>query len=139
MGAKDETIGRYMTPCPHTIGADQPLERAHAMMRQYNIRHLPVLTGGRLVGLVSSRDLLFIETLREVDPATVTVDEAMSQDPYVVPSSTPLATVCAAMGEHHYGSAIVMDEGHGVLGIFTAIDALKLLAEKLGHAPAARG
>lgn len=134
MSGKVETIGRYMVPSPHTIGKDQTLERAHAMMRQHGIRHLPVLEGGKLVGLLSSRDLLFIETLRDVDPATVTVEEAMSQNPYVVPTSAPLADVCAQMGEHHYGSAIVTDErGGGVVGIFTAIDALRLLAEKLGH------
>jgi acetoin utilization protein AcuB len=51
------TVERFMTRSPLTIGQDQPLAAAHRMMREHRVRHLPVLDGGMLVGVVSQRDL----------------------------------------------------------------------------------
>jgi acetoin utilization protein AcuB len=95
-------------------------------MRTYGIRHLPVLEGGRLAGVLSQRDAYFIETLAGVDPAKVPVEEAMSVDVYAIPPETPLAEVAATMAEHKYGSAVVIDGSH-VVGIFTLVDALRAL------------
>jgi acetoin utilization protein AcuB len=128
------SVAEYMTARPHTIGRDQTLERAHAVMREYGIRHLPVLDGGKVVGLVSSRDLHLIETLRDVDPATVFVEEAMAQDPYTVAPETPLAEVVATMAKRQFGSVIVTD-GRGAIGIFTTMDALRALGDLLGIGP----
>jgi acetoin utilization protein AcuB len=95
-------------------------------MRAYGVRHLPVLEGGRLAGLLSQRDALLVETLREVDPATTPVEDAMTTEVYVVAPSTPLKDVALAMVEHKYGCAVVV-EGHHVVGIFTTTDALRAL------------
>jgi acetoin utilization protein AcuB len=51
------TVDKYMTSHPHTIGVDQPLSLAHKIMTEFRIRHLPVLDGGKLVGVISDRDL----------------------------------------------------------------------------------
>lgn len=120
-------IRHFMTKNPLTIGHTQTLEKAHEMMREHAIRHLPVLTEGKVVGLLSSRDMHFIETLRDVDPRTTTVDEAMSSDVYVTHPDTPLEEVAATMAEHKYGSTIVTDQGK-IVGVFTTVDALKALA-----------
>lgn len=124
------SIRDYMSTIPHSIGADQPLSVAHAMMRKHQIRHLPVLDGGKLVGIVSDRDLRFIETLKDVDPEAVHVDEAMSTDVYRVEPSMPLARVAAEMADRKLGSAVVIDNGH-VLGIVTTTDLCRALAEVL--------
>jgi acetoin utilization protein AcuB len=120
-------IGKYMSRDPYTIGQDQPLIVAHEVMREHNVRHLPVLAGGKLVGVLSQRDLHLIETLREVDPATTTVDEAMTGDVYVTGPDAPLDEVAAHMAEHKYGSAVVVDRGK-VVGLFTTVDALTALS-----------
>lgn len=117
-------VYKYMTPSPHSIGRKQTLATAHRMMRDHKIRHLPVLDAGVLVGLVSERDLTFLETLRDVEPSTAMVEEAMSPEPYFVNVDTPVREVALAMIEHKYGSAIVVDHGN-VVGIFTTIDALR--------------
>lgn len=124
------SIDQYMTACPHSIGVDQTLAVAHRLMRTYKIRHLPVLTGGRLVGVVTDRDLKLMETLRDVDPEEVPVEDAMSAEPYAVEPGTPLDAVAAEMAERKYGCAIIM-QSDKVVGIFTAIDACATLAELL--------
>ena len=132
-----KAIRHYMTPSAHTIGVGRSLADAHRVMREHQIRHLPVLDGGKLVGIATERDLHLIETLKGVDQATVTVEEAMSQDVYAVEPETPLAEVVGTMAEHRYGSAVIAHEGH-VLGIFTTIDALRVLAKLANDEPSPR-
>jgi acetoin utilization protein AcuB len=115
-----------MTRAVHTIGTKSPLSEAHRLMNDHAIRHLPVLEGGRLVGVVSMRDLHLIETLKGVDPQEVSVEEAMAQEAYTVPPGTGLTEVARTMALHKYGSAVVARDGR-VEGIFTTIDALRAL------------
>ncbi len=122
----NDAIENFMTRSVHTIGTKSPLTEAHRMMNDHAIRHLPVLEGGRLVGMVSQRDLHLIETIKGVEPKEVTVEEAMSQDAYTVTPETPLASVAREMALHKYGSAVVL-RGAQVLGIFTTTDALRAL------------
>jgi acetoin utilization protein AcuB len=121
-----DTIETFMTRSVHTIGTKTLLADAHRMMNDNNIRHLPVLEGGRLVGMLSQRDLHLIETLKDVDPKEVRVEEAMSQDCYTVAPEAPLAEVAREMAQHKYGSAVIL-RGAEVLGIFTTTDALRAL------------
>ena len=123
-------IADHMTRTPHLIGAEQSLSAAHEVMRANGIRHLPVLHGGKLVGVVSQRDLHFVEALRDVDPDDVTVEEAMTQDVYAVPPRTPLKEVVNEMAERKLGSAVVV-EGNRIVGVFTTIDALDTLVGML--------
>jgi acetoin utilization protein AcuB len=122
------TIRKFMTQNPHTIGQDQMLTVAHRVMRENRVRHLPVLEGGKLVGVISQRDLHLIETLQDVDPATTSVEEAMTMDVYVTTPSTPLDEAARIMAEHKYGSAVVVDRGK-IVGMFTTVDALNALAQ----------
>ena len=124
------TIQKYMTTTPHSIGVEQPLSRAHTMMREHEIRHLPVLHGGALVGLLTERDLRLVESLAGVDPTTVKVEDAMSTVVYSIGPETPLDVVVATMGEHKYGSAVIM-QNDKVVGIFTTVDVCRALAELL--------
>jgi acetoin utilization protein AcuB len=127
----DQTmVGHYMIPRPATIGPEASLASAHRLMRERRVRHLPVLQGRRLVGVVSQDDLHLIETLKDVDPEKVTVDEAMTPEPYFVGPRTSLARVARAMAEHKWGCTVVLEKA-SVVGIFTATDALALLAQIL--------
>jgi acetoin utilization protein AcuB len=126
------TVDRFMTHCPHTIGHDQPLSAAHEMMRRYSIRHLPVLEGGKLVGILSQRDLHFIETLSDVDPETVPVSDAMSSEAYAVGPRSSLRKVAAEMADHRYGSAVIVDKER-VIGILTTVDGMRALSMQLAE------
>lgn len=124
------TVQKYMSTTPHTIGVEQTMSVAHRMMREHRVRHLPVLRGAKIVGLVSDRDLNLLETLSGVDPKQVTVEEAMSQDPYIVAPEDALDGVVMTMASNKYGSAIVAQRDK-VVGIFTTVDACRAFAELL--------
>lgn len=117
-----------MSTTPHTIGSDQTLDKAEKMMAQHHIRHLPVLSGGNLVGILSERDIKLVESFRDVDPTKVTVEEACTPEPYIVAASTPLTEVCANMAAKRYGCALICDN-HKLVGIFSWVDALNALNE----------
>ena len=123
-------VDHYMTHGPHSIGQEQTLLQAHQLMRQHNIRHLPVLHGGKLAGVLSDRDLHLIETLRDVDPEKVTVEEAMSPTAYTVSRRAPLDEVVREMAAPRYGCALIVDNGK-VVGVFTPVDALVAFADLL--------
>lgn len=123
-------ISKYMTPSPHSIGRDQTLSAAHKVMREHRCRHLPVLHGGKLVGIISERDLHLVETLKDVDPEEVTVEDAMLTQVYSVSPDTPLDEAASEMAGKKYGSAVVIQNGK-VVGIFTTVDACRALAELL--------
>ncbi len=125
-------IDDYMSALTVTIGSDQPMSDAATRMREHGFRHVPVLYGGKLVGILSDRDLAMVESLGGVDPDEVPVREAMTPEPYTVSRGTPVGEVVAEMAEHKYGTAVITDAGKPV-GIFTTIDALRLCAELLGR------
>jgi len=103
---------------------------AHRMMREHRIRHLPVLRGSKIVGVVSDRDLNMVETLKDVDPQTVLVSEAMSQDPYLVSPDAALDEVVSTMAKSKLGSAVITQHNK-VVGIFTTVDACRAFADLL--------
>lgn len=125
---KTAPIAEFMTPLPHTVGSAQTITFAQKMMQKYDIRHLPVLHGGELYGVVSDRDLGMVAGLNEVNPDATTVEEAMTQEAYTVSKDTPMFDVLNEMLAHKYGSAIVV-EGSKIVGILTTHDALKLLVD----------
>lgn len=95
-------------------------------MWQLGVRHLPVLEGGSLVGVVSERDIAFAKQLTHADKLPVA--EAMSAEPLVVGPQMPLGVVAKTMAENKVGCVIVV-EGRDVVGIVTTTDALAILAD----------
>ena len=123
-------IQKYMTTAPHSIGNDQTIAKASLMMNDHHIRHLPVLHGGRLRGILTDRDVKLIETFRDVDPTQITVEEAMTERPYSVSPEAPLDEVVETMAANKYGCAVVM-QNQKVVGIFTVVDACQALCDLL--------
>jgi acetoin utilization protein AcuB len=125
----------FMTPFPHSIDIHAPLAQARRMMREGHFRHLPVTSGGDIVGVVTDRDikLLLGPDCGNPDERELKVHDAYIDTPCVVPASTPVATVARTMAEDHIGSAIVT-KNDKLVGIFTVTDACRALAEVLdGH------
>jgi acetoin utilization protein AcuB len=133
MPSANTTIRERMMPLTHSIGDEQPMAEAARKMRAQKIRHLPVLRGGRLLGILSERDLALVESLPGVDPESVPVSQAMTEEPYSVSPETPLLDVLEQMAHNKYGAALVV-ENDKPMGIFTTVDALTLAHDLLSDA-----
>lgn len=122
-----QTVAQHMTRIPHSVGDDQTVVEAALRMRELGVRHLPVMRGSRLVGIVSHRDLAILEAISGAHPSELTVADAMTREPYTVAPSTPLAEVTAMMADKKYGAVVVVEDGEPT-GIFTTTDAVRLLS-----------
>lgn len=124
------SVQKYMTKVPKSIGFDRPLSHAMEVMRELRIRHLPVLKGGELVGILTDRDIKLVTSFEKVDPEKMMVDEACTFDPYMTSPGAPLSEVAAHMAEKKYGCALVVDNKK-LVGILTEVDICRALAELL--------
>lgn len=123
----------HMSKACHSVSASDPITTAKELMQFHAIRHLPVLEGDRVVGMVTLGDLYAMEAVAELDPDRNDVSQAMSEDLYTVSPDTPLAEVARTMAERHIGSVVVLEDGR-LAGLFTASDACRVLGELLAGA-----
>jgi acetoin utilization protein AcuB len=124
-------VRQFMSAMPESIDEDLRLSDAKDRMFALDVRHLPVLHQGQLVGIVSDRDIAVAEALATVDTAHVTVGQIMTAVPFTCGPNAHVEAVAREMASHRYGSAVVVDPDHPtqVVGIFTTTDALRALAE----------
>jgi acetoin utilization protein AcuB len=119
-----------------TIPPDLSLEAAHQLMLRRSIRHLPVVQGQKLVGLLSDRDVLLAvgrQKDRFVYPPK-SAGEAMSLAPYAATRDTPLAELARTMVRGHF-DALPIVNGETLVGLVTSTDLLSALALLAGHGP----
>jgi acetoin utilization protein AcuB len=126
------TVGVVMTPFPYAVGPDASVREVEHLMDEHRIRHVPVQQDGRVLGVVSERELhhLVHTALPDSDRARLRIRNLLRQDPYVVEMTTPLDEVTSEMATRHVGSAVVLRHGK-LAGIFSTVDACRLLAEFL--------
>jgi acetoin utilization protein AcuB len=124
-------VGAVMTPFPHFADTDAGVVEVERLMDEHRIRHIPVQQGGRVVGIVSQRDLYRVVNrfLPNTDKAHIRARDIMV-DPYVVAFDTPLNEVALEMAKRHIGSAIVLHH-EKLAGILSATDICRILAEIL--------
>jgi acetoin utilization protein AcuB len=127
MNLAQTRIQEVMSPAPLTINSEQNLKFALERMQENNIRHLPVLKGGQIIGLLSERDIRFLESYENVDASELIIEDAFSEGAYTISPQDNLTEVCATMAEYKYSSALAVDKGE-LVGIFTWIDALEIIA-----------
>jgi acetoin utilization protein AcuB len=126
------TMAAVMTPFPFYVDISDTLLRARDLMREYEVRHLPVVKSHELLGILTDRDLK-----RALDPDLglppkdeLFVRDVYLPDPYVVDDRSPLDDVLEHMATHHLGSALVTKHGR-LAGIFTSTDACRAYCEHL--------
>jgi len=112
-----------------TVTRDEPARRAYDLMRDRRIRHLPVVAEGRLVGILSDRDLRPV--LLAPGLAHATVGELMSEDLTTITPDTPVEDAASLLVVKKIGCLPVV-EGDRLAGIVTETDLLAVLVELLG-------
>ena len=121
-----------MTPFPYFVDTDAAVAEIERLMAAHHIHHIPVQQDGRVVGIVSLRDLdhLLERFLPEADKARVRARDVMVDAPYVAAFDTPLNEVALEMAERHIGSAIIVHH-EKLAGILSATDICRILADIL--------
>ena len=143
MGARmepiPETVAQIMSRDVLTLSEDQDLTHLETTMRLFRFRHMPVTDDGKLVGLVSQRDLLRIagsSLLPNAGEQTVAlqrrfhVQDVMTRDVRTVRPDTPLAEAARLMHAEKLGCLPVVDAANVLRGILTEADFV-LLASRL--------
>lgn len=125
----DVFVEDLMSPLPHVIGSDATVAEAETTMRDAAIHHLPVIDEGRLVGLLTARDLAVASSVSPEMPQTMTVREVITSRPVTVSKGTKLSDVVASMLDERVGVVVVVDGGR-VVGILTHHDVFRHLGEK---------
>jgi acetoin utilization protein AcuB len=128
--SKVPIVSDYMTPGPYCVAPHDLLLKAYALMREHEIRHLPVLRGSELVGALSDQDVNLAQRPQPAGSEQATVEDAMTTEPYAVAPDTPINQVARVMVKRKIGSAVVLDRRQ-IVGVFTLTDALWALIEAL--------
>jgi acetoin utilization protein AcuB len=136
MADKRLTVGDWMTSNPMTIEDDASVIEAIHTLKEKNIRRLPVMSKGKLVGLVTEK-MLFgympakATTLDQWELhyllSKTPVKAAMNATPHTVRPTTPLADAAKLLHDRKLNGVIVVDDQGGLVGILTSTNALEAL------------
>ena len=134
-------VGDYMTPNPITISKKTGIFEALQIMKNYKIRQLPVVSEGKLAGLVTEKDLLTVSpstttslSVHELSYllAKMTVAEVMVKNPLTATPKTTIDEAAMIMREHKVNSLPVVD-GDKLVGIITVTDIFDALIKFFGY------
>ena len=133
-------VEQWMTPAPKSVGSAVPVMEAMQLLRRGGYRRLPVVEGGRVVGIVTDRDL------KEATPGAtntlsvyelnyllskLTVREVMTSPVVTVSQDDPVEQASLLM-EHHKISGLPVVSGERLVGILTISDLLRAFVAMLG-------
>lgn len=133
-------VGERMSKPVITISPEMPITDALNLMKKERIRRAPVAREGKLVGIVSDKDLLNaspspVTTLSIWEMnyllSKITVTEVMTKNVLTVTEDTPIEQAARIMADNKIGGLPVMREGY-VVGIITETDLFKIFLELLG-------
>lgn len=132
-------VADIMTPNPVTVMPRNAIRTAINLMREGGYRRLPVVDRGRLVGIITDRDLRraanspFVVREQWYDNFIldhIEVGSCMTPDPLTIEPSAPIADAVRSMRNHRIGGLPVVADGQ-LVGIITETDLLDFLIELL--------
>ncbi|GAB4501454.1 MAG: CBS and ACT domain-containing protein [Anaerolineales bacterium] len=133
-------VGERMSKPVITIAPDMPITEALSLMKKEHIRRTPVVKDGKLVGIVSDKDLLNaspspVTTLSIWEMnyllSKITIAEVMTKNVMTVSEDTPIEQAARIMADNKIGGLPVLRDGN-VVGIITETDLFKVFLELMG-------
>jgi acetoin utilization protein AcuB len=133
------TVAEVMTPQVHTLPPEATLEDAILFERKHKVRHIPIVENGRLVGIVTDRDIKratpslvggIDQDNYELMTRTTPVSRIMTRDPITGAPSTTLREALELFSARRVGCLPVLDLDM-VVGIVTSTDLLRAFGEHL--------
>lgn len=131
-------VSEVMTPNPECVESSVALSEAASKLFELDVRHLPVVDGGLLVGILSDRDFLEAKNVIDDSPLTGEFDgdtrqvrSIMRSEPYSVNAEAELSELIELMLEQKLSAVPVVDSQHAVVGIVSYIDILNAVRESV--------
>jgi len=131
---RDIAIDKVMTSDPATVSPQSSAAEARRLLESNVIHHLPVVEGDRLVGIVSSSDLLKLHLLDDKMAifTRATVDQIMETNVTVLGKNSTLREAVEKLSMGNFHALPVVDRKRRLLGIVTSTDLLNELIVRLG-------
>ncbi|MCB0736965.1 MAG: CBS domain-containing protein [Bacteroidetes bacterium] len=136
---KREPVSHIMTQQVITLNHTNNLHDAERMFKENNIRHIPVVSGTRLIGMLSYTDLLrisFVESVGVSDDSTDTaiydmlsIEQVMVSNPETVSTETTIKEVAEILSKREFHALPVVDNGE-LKGIVTTTDLINFLLDQ---------
>ncbi|MRR35563.1 CBS domain-containing protein [bacterium] len=132
------TVGRWMTINPITIDKDATVIEAIHLMKEKNIRRLPVMDKGKVAGILTEKMVADFKPSKATSLDTwevhyilskTPVTEAMNPKPYKVKPETELTEAAQLLHDRKLNGVLVMDDSDNLVGILTTTNALEALIE----------
>lgn len=132
------TVNDLMTAVPDTVTPQTPLRTVIGIMKTRGYRQIPVLDKGKLVGIITDRDIRLVMNSpvvlhdRSQDEellAKVTVESCMTPNPVTVSPDTPAYRAAEMLGIYKFGALPVVEKGT-LVGIITTTDFLNFFSAR---------
>ena len=133
------TIETIMTKNLVTVDMDESLKRIREIFRQHRFHHLLVVSGHRLMGVISDRDLLksispfvgtFSETNRDLATLEKRAHQIMTRKPISVAKDVPIQTAAEILLTNNISCLPVTNEEGAIIGILTWRDLMAALVKR---------
>jgi CBS domain-containing protein len=126
-------VKELMTSDPATVGPDDPVAQAATLMREEDCGAIPVVRDGKLIGIVTDRDITVRAVAEGRDPKKTKVSEVMSADPVTVTPTTDIDEARRVMAEFQVRRLPVVDDGRLLGIVVTAQLARRESTEEVGE------
>ena len=136
---KQELVSDWMTRDVITIAPETSLKEAHDIMNSKKIRRLPVVTHGKVVGIVTLGDIRGAEPSKasslsvwEMNDllAKLQVSKIMTHNPATIPQTVSIGDAAKVMLEKKFSSLPVVDDAEHLVGIITESDIFRLVVNE---------
>ncbi|MDQ3169536.1 MAG: CBS domain-containing protein [Acidobacteriota bacterium] len=115
-----------MTKNPTTCGEMAPVVDAAKLMEQEGVGSIPVCEDGRLVGIVTDRDIAMRVVAEGRDPQQTKIQDVMTRDPQTVSAEEPISRALEVMESRQVRRIPVIDGGGKLVGIIAQADIARL-------------
>ena len=132
-------VSKIMTKNIIAVNRTDDLETTERLFKRYNIRHIPVVSGNVIVGMLSYTDLLrisFADSVNEEEGSVDTVvynmfsiDQVMTKNVTAVTSETTIKEVAEILAKEEFHALPVVDNGE-LVGIVTTTDLINYLIDQ---------
>lgn len=135
---KREPVSRIMTKDVYTVNESDKLQDAATIIRKNKIRHIPVISGNAVIGIISRTDLnrltfgAFFENQEGADESVLdmlSISQVMTSNPRTIHSNDTIRDVAEIFAKEEYHALPVVDDGE-LQGIVTTTDIITYMLEQ---------